>query len=292
MSGPVPRCTIARAVHIEGLGLFMGGPVSVEIEPASPETGGPGGIVFTTPEGDFAASVDRIDGRPAHPAFAQMPPRSTSLALMPSAEPIHTVEHLLSAFAGLGVTDAVVRVTGGELPIGGGSAWLFAEPMIDAGLVRMDGWVEPVVVTEPIVVEDGDTSVRLEPAGGVSFEYHLDYGPGSPVPGGVARWDGSAEAYTQGIARARTFCLQQEAEALHAAGLFTNLTPRDMLVFGAGGPIENELLFEDEPARHKLLDLIGDLALVGRPIVGRVVGVKSGHALNREAARRLAASVG
>jgi UDP-3-O-acyl-N-acetylglucosamine deacetylase len=76
---------------------------------------------------------------------------------------------------------------------------------------------------------------------------------------------------------------------MHAMGLFEHLTPRDMLVFGADGPIDNELRFEDEPARHKLLDLIGDLSLAGRPVLGRVVAERSGHALTHEAVRRLLA---
>jgi UDP-3-O-acyl-N-acetylglucosamine deacetylase len=281
------RRTLAAPVRVEGTGLFTGAPASVEFGPAPP--GGAEGIVLESGGERFAVSVWRIDERPAHPAFAQMPPRSTALSASPDAAPVHTVEHALAALSGLAVTDAVVRIDGGELPIGDGSAELFTTPLAEAGFVELPGAIEPVVLDEPIVVEERGASVRLEPAESCSFEYRLDYGPGAPVPAGVAAWDGSPDAFARGIAPARTFCLQQEAEALHAMGLFRSLTPRDMLVFGAGGPIDNELRFPDEPARHKLLDMVGDLALVGRPIRARIVGERSGHALNREAARRVAA---
>lgn len=286
------RRTLASAVRTEGTGLFTGGPAAVSIEPVAIEPAESGGIVLESGGERFAVSVDRIDERPAHPAFAQMPPRSTALSASPGSPPVHTVEHLLAALAGLGVTDALVRIEGGEIPIGDGSAGLFTQPMFGAGFQELDDGIEPVVVSEPIVVEQGGASVRIEPADAVSFEYRLDYGPGAPIPAGTATWDGSPGSFATDIAPARTFCLQQEAEALHAMGLFTSLTPRDMLVFGGAGPIDNELRFPDEPARHKLLDMVGDLALVGRPIRARIIGERSGHALNREAARRVAALLG
>ena len=286
------RRTLASAVRTEGTGLFTGGPAAVSIEPVAIEPAESGGIVIESGGERFAVSVDRIDERPAHPAFAQMPPRSTALSASPGSPPVHTVEHLLAALAGLGVTDALVRIEGGEIPIGDGSAGLFTGPMLKSGFDEQQDDRGPIVIDEPILVEQGGASVRLEPADALSFEYRLDYGPGAPIPAGTATWDGSPDSFSEQIAPARTFCLQQEAEALHAMGLFTSLTPRDMLVFGGAGPIDNELRFPDEPARHKLLDMVGDLALVGRPIRARIIAERSGHALNREAARRVAALLG
>lgn len=278
------RRTVGASVRVEGFALFTGGPAVVEITPADS-----GGIVIAAGGDVFDATIDHLDSRPAHPAFASMPPRNTSLSATPGSTPVHTVEHLLAALAGLGVTDAVIRVEGGEPPIGDGSAALFTRPMIEAGFRDLPGEIEPIIVRERIVFGDADARVLIEPSEKTEFVYRLDYGPGAPIPAHEAVWDGSASAFAEEIAGARTFCLRAEAEAMHAMGLFRHLTPRDMLVFGDAGPIENELNHPEEPARHKLLDMVGDLALIGRPVRARITGEGSGHALNREAARRVAA---
>lgn len=279
------RRTLASPVRIDGVGLFTGAPASVEIAPAER-----GGIVFETGSGRVEAVIASLSREVAHPAFAQMPPRNTTLA--GAGGVVHTVEHLMAALAGLGVTDAVIRTGSGELPIGDGSSGLFVDPVLDAGLRELSESVEPIRVTETMRAERDGASVTIEPADRTEYIYRLDYGEGSPVPPGEAVWDGSAEMFASAVAPARTFCLRAEAEAMHAMGLFEHLTPRDMLVFGEHGPIENTLRFPDEPARHKLLDLIGDLALAGRPVLGRVVAERSGHALNHEAAGMLASLVG
>src|SRR5690606_8732256 len=146
-------------------------------------------------------------------------------------------------------------------------------------------------VAEPVTVSRGEASITALPrqTSGWSVRYELDYGPGGPMLPQAAVWDGTAAMYTREIAPARTFCTDREAEAMRRAGLFANLSPREMLVIGPDGPIENTCRFENEPARHKLLDVIGDLSLVGRPIQADIVARRSGHALNHELARLLAA---
>ena len=121
------------------------------------------------------------------------------------------------------------------------------------------------------------------------MSYHLNYSDagGASLPPQSASWDGLAESYYTEIAPARTFSLLSEVEALRALGLFEGFSPKELLVLGPSGPIENEWRFENEPARHKLLDLIGDLALAGGPIRGRITAMRSGHALNHELARVL-----
>lgn len=288
MNGPVeiPRQTVRTAVRIEGVGLFTGSGAGATIEPSDS-----GGIVFVRAGRSIPATIGHLSSEPAHPAFAQMPPRNTSVGAEGGV--VHTVEHVLAALAGLGITDALVRMDGDELPIGDGSASLFTDPIVDAG-VRTIGetTIEPVTVREPIRIESGSASITIEPSEHALYVYCLDYGDGSPIPSGDAVWDGTPGQFAQQIAPARTFCLQAEAEAMHGAGLFEHLTPRDMLVFGPDGPIDNTLRFPDEPARHKLLDLIGDLSLVGRPLRARVIAERSGHALNHEAARRVLALAG
>ncbi|USO00205.1 MAG: UDP-3-O-acyl-N-acetylglucosamine deacetylase [Phycisphaeraceae bacterium] len=280
------RRTLAHPVRVEGFALFTGGPASVGFIPAPS-----GGIMIDAGGGAFPATIGHLDPRPAHPAFASMPPRNTSLAATPDAPPVHTVEHVLAALAGLGITDAVVRVEGGEPPIGDGSAALFTRPMLDVGFRELPGAIEPLIVRERFEFGSGDARIVIEPADRTEFVYRLDYGPRAPIPPHEATWDGAPTSFASEIAPARTFCLAAEAQAMHAMGLFKHLTPSDMLVFGGGGPIDNTLHHPAEPARHKLLDMVGDLSLVGRPILARITGIGSGHALNREAARMLAGLV-
>jgi UDP-3-O-acyl-N-acetylglucosamine deacetylase len=150
------------------------------------------------------------------------------------------------------------------------------------------------VITREVVVERGGARIVAGPRTGAGclFRYELDYGPAAPIAAQSASWDSgtpdAAEVYEREVAPARTFCTEAEARAFRAAGLFGDRSPRDMLVIGEEGPIDNAYRFENEPARHKLLDLIGDLALVGRPLHGEVVAMRSGHALNHELAAALA----
>jgi UDP-3-O-acyl-N-acetylglucosamine deacetylase len=223
-----------------------------------------------------------------------------------------TVEHLLSALTGLGITDAAVEVYGPEVPIGDGSAAFIAGALRRAGVRPLGESVEPMVLRREVAVGTGSGGrivARPRPEPGCSYTYELDYGPGAPLAPQRASWiqDGatqdsglrdsgppdsglsrSARLYLSDIAPARTFCLQKEAEQMRAAGMFKDLSPGEMLVIGEHGPIENEYRFENEPARHKLLDLIGDLALVGRPIQAEIIATRAGHALNQELARVLA----
>lgn len=286
------RATVAAPVRVEGVGLFTSEASAVTIEPAIPERpDAPAGIVFAIGDAIIPATIAYLSATPAHAAFAELPGRNS--AIEAHGLVVHTVEHLLAALVGLGITDALVRIEGGEIPIGDGSADLFVRPILDAGLrplTRAEP-ATPIRVRTPIRAERDGASVTIEPSDHPEFVYRLDYGAASPIPPGEATWMGGPDEFARTIAPARTFCLESEAQAMHAMGLFAHLTPRDMLVFGHGGPIDNEMRFADEPARHKLLDLIGDLSLAGRPICARVVAERSGHALNHEAARRLVALV-
>lgn len=294
------RCTLAQPAATRGEGLFTARAVMLALRPAPAGTG----VVFRrvdlpgTPE--IPATIDRLSAEPIHPAFADIPPRCSCLVQDPSEvlgdgppARVGTVEHLLGALAGLGITDAIIELDAEEVPIFDGSAGPLAMIIEPA---ELDQTIEPIVVTRRVVVEDESgrivASPRAEP--GCVYRYELDYGPHPAIPPQCASWTtlhdaGSAGAFVRSVAPARTFSLEAEARALKAAGLFPRLTPREMLVLGPMGPIDNALRFEDEPARHKLLDLIGDLALVGRPIQASIVAQRSGHALNHALAARLAA---
>jgi len=272
-----PRRTLARDASVSGVGLFTAAPAHCTIRPAEPGSGVSFRRLDAPDTPPFPALRASLSDVPVHPAFRAIDPRCTTLG-PPGAE-VATAEHLLSALAGLGVTDALVEVRGPELPILDGSAAPFVRAILDAGLRDADPPPAPITLRAPVVVEDRGATITAEPADAFSASYALDYGPGAPIPPQRAAWSGNPAAYAEQIAPARTFCLRAEAEAMRAAGLFAHLTTRDMLVLDASGPIDNALRFPDEPARHKLLDLIGDLALLGRPLLARVHAGRSGHAL-------------
>jgi UDP-3-O-acyl N-acetylglucosamine deacetylase len=279
-----------RPAELTGHGLFTGRPALLRIQPAVAGCG----ITFRRTDVKDAPLIPaRIEALAPHPTG--MPARSTNLAApgMPHAG-IMTVEHLLSALAGMGSADCLVEIDGPEVPIGDGSASPFVEAIRRAGINRDAPPPAPLTLDREIIVEAGDARIVARPRSrpGFCFTYQLDYGAGPILPQS-ATFEGdntpaAADTYAAQIAPARTFCLEREAQAMRAMGLFTNLMPRDMLVFGERGPIDNELRFDNEPARHKLLDLIGDLALAGRPLQIDVVATRSGHSLNHALARELA----
>lgn len=291
------RRTLARPAHLAGITLFTAVHTSVEIAPAPAGTG---------------LSFRRTD----HPDTRPIPARADHLAPEPrrtvlSAEPasrnaatVQTVEHILSALAGLGITDAMIHVDGPEIPLADGSARPFVDAVLAAGVIDLAGPpLSPITPASHVFVEDS-TGARIDAyppdAPGLSLEYRLAYdasiAPWAPSLAQSATLDlplsipaDASSPYAATIAPARTFSLAPEAQFLRAQGLFGHLDPEQMLVIGERGPLHNSYRFPNELARHKLLDLLGDLALTGRPLHARVVASRSGHALNHALARRLLA---
>lgn len=286
----ITRRTIAHPESFSGITLFTGVQTSITIRPASA-----GGIIFRR--------VD-LPGEPAIPAtVAHIVPESrrTVLSANPAdktAPTIQTTEHLMSALAGLGITDALIDLSGPELPIGDGSSRPFVDALLAAGHVSLGPSPTPIAtVTTPIILDDGKSllEARPRPAAarpGLDLTYILEYPPGAPIPAQSASifipLDAPAQGYAADVAPARTFCLAQEAQAMRQMGFFAHLTPREMLVIGPHGPIDNTYRFDNEPARHKLLDLLGDLALAARPVNATITATKTGHAHNHALARALA----
>lgn len=277
MSTILQQRTVGAPTKISGRGLFTGQSVTATIHPADADSG----ISFKRsdlPGGEpIPAHVDHVVSRP----------RRTALQMGDAV--VETVEHCLSGLVGLGVDNALVEVDGPELPAGDGSAMPFVTAIENAGTVEQDAPRRTLVVTEPITIREGDAMIAAFPNGGAGMDvlYDLDYGPSSVIGRQIHAFTLEPESYTEKIAPARTFSTLADAEKLREAGLFTHLTPKEMLVIGESGPIDNAFRFEDEPVRHKLLDLIGDLALVGRPLCGRVVASRSGHHLNQRMAKAL-----
>ena len=279
------RVTLAQPATLVGTGLFSAIHSRLTIAPIDQT-----GIVFDLMGTRIPAHIDALSLRPVHPVFAQLKPRCTSVGT--DTNSVATIEHLMSALTGLGITDALITIESDEphteIPILDGSAKPFVDAILDAGLQQLDKTIEPLIVHEPITVVDGNASITIEPSGTPEYTYHIDY-PDTPIGSASVTWSGDRDEYINHIAPARTFSLQHEAQQMQAAGLFTHLTTSDMLVIGPDGPIDNAFRLPDECARHKLLDLIGDLALIGRPLLGRVTATRSGHALAHEAARALLA---
>ncbi|MEM6330422.1 MAG: UDP-3-O-acyl-N-acetylglucosamine deacetylase [Planctomycetota bacterium] len=277
MTSARPQHTLARPATVAGLGYWSGRAVSIEFRPA------PAGAGLRFVRDDLSPPV----GLAATVAHQQPADRRT--VLVSGAARVEMVEHVLAALHGLGVDNCEVGVTGPELPGCDGSALAFVEAIADAGLVAQDSVADPLVVKQPLRCAAGDGWIEARPAigDGLSVEYNLDYGPGAAIH---AQWfvtDVTPMSFAAELAPARTFVLQEEAEHIRSQGLAQHVTAKDLLIFGPDGPIDNTLRYPDECARHKALDVVGDLALLGRPLVGHVVACRSGHRLNAELVRAL-----
>ncbi len=276
------RITLNDAVRFSGIGLFSAEPTSLTITPSNT----PSGLVFQHNNTTIPAHINNLSSLPVHPAFAKMSPRCTSIC--DQQINIATIEHVLSAFTGLGITDALIEIDSKnaqcEIPILDGSSLEFVNAIQAVGTHELDSTVEPIIITKTIHIEDADSSITLEPAGAVSYSYTLDY-PDAAIENATVTWNGDSNDYANRIAIARTFCLKHEADAMQSVGMFAHLSTKDMLVIDNAGPINNTLRHKHECALHKLLDLIGDLTLVGQPLRAKVVAIKSGHAMAHRAAR-------
>lgn len=256
------RLTVANSIEISGPGLHSGQPVRVQIHP------GQSGIAFRQ-------GGTRWQAEPTNISITQ---RCTRLG------EINTIEHLMSAFAGLGITDAEVECEGGELPAAGGSARRYVDEILTVGLDTL-GTLE---VTQPFarVFHKGDQHSIAIGAGSGHWRY--DFVTSDCWPGKQS-FEATICPTTFGeqIAPARTFVFEEELGGIKAAGLGQGLDDTTALILGKNGYV-NASLFPDEAARHKLLDLIGDLYLSGVPICAiDVIAERSGHTANVEAAARL-----
>lgn len=269
--------TLAGAATISGRGLFTGAAVTATLRPAEADTG----FVFIR--------TDLPGSKPIPGRVEYVVSRLRHTTLQRGEAIVETTEHCLSALTGMGVDNAIIELDAPELPSGDGSAKPYAEAIAVAGLVELKAFRRPVVVTEPITLREGDAMIAALPttSGGMDMLYDLDYGDSTPIARQIHAYTLDAETYRTRIAPARTFTYRQEAQQARDSGLFPHVSPSDVLIIDESGPVQNIYRFPDEPVRHKLLDLIGDLALVGRPVNARILASKSGHALNQRLAREL-----
>ena len=243
--------------------------MSVEFRSAPPNTG----IVFVRSDlpgcPRVSANVDhRIDS-----------PRRTTL--VDGSCHVEMVEHILAALAGLAIDNCEVHVDRPEMPACDGSSWPYVEALLQVGIQPQAAPARIMWITDIIRVGNEDSWVELRPnVCGFSVQYQLDYGANSPIGRQMLRFDLNPDDFVNQLSSARTFLLHEEAKWLQEQGLGTHVAYRDLLVFGEDGPIDNELRFEDECVRHKILDLVGDFALAGCRIIGQAHAFRSGHRLN------------
>lgn len=279
-SGAVrPRRTLIGPTEtLAGVGLHSGAVASVRLLPAPPGAG----LIFRD-----AQSGQEI---PALAANVSDTSRCTILSM--GGVSVQTVEHLLSALAALGVDDALIETSGGEMPAGDGSAAPFAALIQSVGLRDQPGpTITPLALTRPCLLEgENGSSVVVLPAPTFRATVVLDY-PGHPWIGTQAvTFDADGDDYASDIAPARTFGFLREIDWLQSRGLALGASRDNGVALREDG-YDTPLRFPDELARHKLLDLIGDLSLVGRPVQAHFFAIKPSHALNTRLARRLAETI-
>ncbi|MCH9811371.1 UDP-3-O-acyl-N-acetylglucosamine deacetylase [bacterium] len=268
--------TLAKSVTFSGNGLFTGAQVEVTITPAKAGSG----VSFQR--------ID-IDGAPIISATTDnlfATPRCTILGN--DLFQIVCVEHLLSALSGCGIDNALISLNGGEIPIFDGSALPFVEFFEGAGVVEQEETFLEYHLQEPLFLCDRDMQIIALPSKSLKYSYTLSY-PGHPLLGGqFAQFDPTIDSYKESIAPARTFSPKQEVETLIAQGLLKSASlDHGVILDGAKVMNPEGLRFDNEMARHKVLDTIGDLALTGKKVVASFIGIKSGHALNTAFAKLL-----
>jgi UDP-3-O-acyl-N-acetylglucosamine deacetylase len=231
-----------------------------------------------------------LPGRPrirAHIDQVTGTQRRTTLGYPPAQ--IGLVEHVLAALAGLRIDNCLVELDAPEPPGLDGSARQFAAALLQAGIQRQQEQRAIWCVEESVTLAAGGATLALHPVEepGLWLTYFLDYGPCSSLGRQVHTLQLTTGTFLADLVHCRTFILESEAAELRRQGLGARTTAADLLVFGRHGPIDNELRHANEPARHKILDLVGDLSLLGVDLCGHVVAYRSGHPLNIELTRTL-----
>ncbi|MCM8795137.1 MAG: UDP-3-O-acyl-N-acetylglucosamine deacetylase [Candidatus Omnitrophica bacterium] len=269
--------TIAREVTLKGLGLHTANPVTLALKPAEPDAGINFIRIDLPQRPKIKASIDYL-------LDSVHAPRRTSLGK--DYVQIHTVEHLMSALAGLGIDNLYVELNNNELPALDGSSLEFLRAIKDAGIVEQEKEQQYFRLKEPIFVQDRDASIIALPSQEFTVSYTLSYN--HPLIGTeFLEININPQTYEKEIACARTFCLEDEAKDLLLRGLGQGANYENTLVVGRKGIIKNKLRFPDEFVRHKIADLVGDLYLVGIPLRAHIVALRSGHLTNLKLAQKI-----
>jgi UDP-3-O-[3-hydroxymyristoyl] N-acetylglucosamine deacetylase len=269
--------TLKNVIRATGVGLHTGEKVYLTLRPAPVDTG----IIFQRTDLDPVVTV------PARPENVGDTRLSTTLEK--DGTKISTVEHLMSAFAGLGIDNAFVDLSAPEVPIMDGSAGPFVFLLQSAGILEQEKLKQFIRIKKPLLVEDDDKWVKFEPFNGFKVSFAIDFDhPILQNSTQVASVDFSTTSFVKEVSRARTFGFMDDLEALRNAGLAQGGSFDNAIVMDSFHILNDDgLRYDDEFVKHKVLDAIGDLYLLGYPLIGAFSAHKSGHALNNKLLRQL-----
>ena len=269
--------TIKSEGKVRGRGLFGGKEAKVVFRPAPADSG----VVFVRTDVPEAVRINAV--------VTNLAERSRRTTIKKGSVSIETIEHCLAALSAMEIDNVVVEVDGLELPAPGCSCAEYFKVLKRAGVVEQQVSRKEFVISEPVSIVAGDASIYALPYSddGLNITYDLDYSGHTGVGRQIFSCQLTPESFEKNLAPARTFLLEAEAKQFRARGMGIHIGPRDILVINSDGPIKNSFKFPNECARHKIVDLIGDLALVGRAVKGRIVAYKSGHSLNQQLVRKL-----
>ncbi|MBN2312645.1 MAG: UDP-3-O-[3-hydroxymyristoyl] N-acetylglucosamine deacetylase [Sedimentisphaerales bacterium] len=269
--------TIKSEAKIRGRGLFGGKEAKVVFRPAPEDSG----ITFSR--------VDTPEPVRIRATASNLAERSRRTTIRNGTVSIETVEHCLAAVNALEIDNLFIDVYGPELPAPDCSCAEYFKVLKRVGIIEQNVIRKEYVITKPITLTAGDACIYALPHydHGLSLTYDLDYGGHTGIGRQIFSCQLTPENFERHLAPARTFLLEAEAKQFQARGMGSHISPRDLLVISSDGPIKNSYRFPDECVRHKLADLVGDLALAGRAIKGRIVAYKSGHTLNQQLAKKL-----
>lgn len=264
--------TLAKPVSFSGIGLHSGNDVSMTLLPAPPNTG----VVFRRVDLKNRTEI------PAQVEYITETSRSTTIAK--SEVKVQTVEHVLASLAGFRITNAIIEVDSNEPPIADGSSREFCKMILDSGIQEQKEKVEPIVITEAIDYLHDETIMSILPYDGLKITC-----TSSDKSGRFTQFfsiDVTVESWKKEIAHARTFCFYEEIEFLIKNGLIRGGSLENAIVIREDAVLTTEpMRYREEFVRHKILDIIGDLSLIGAPLLGHVVAIKPGHAANCELAK-------
>lgn len=269
--------TLKNVIRATGVGLHTGKKVLLTLRPAAADTG----IIFRR--------ID-LDGYPEIPAHPNnVGDTSMSTTLVHNEIRVSTVEHLLSAMAGLGIDNAYVDISAAEVPIMDGSAGPFVFLLQSAGIEEQNAAKRFIRIKQPVEVVDGEKWVRFEPFDGFKVTFNIDFDhPAFRERAQTATVDFSTTSFVKEVSRARTFGFMRDLEQLQARNLALGGSMENAIVVDDYRILnEDGLRYDDEFVKHKVLDAIGDLYLLGHSLIGAFSGHKSGHALNNRLLREL-----
>ena len=268
------RKTIKSTIEISGIGLHKGEEIKLTLKPS--ENNDERGIIFKRIDVSGKNNVIKVDYRNLFDLE-----RGTNIRNEDDVK-VHTIEHFLSSLSITGVTDILVEISGNELPILDGSSAGFVEKLLEAGIVELNEEIEPVIITEPVIFSDEKAGkyVMALPYDGFKISYTIDFNH-SFLKSQYYELEVNLENYIENIAKCRTFAFDYEIDFLKKNNLALGGSLENAVVVGEEGPLNPEgLRYPDEFVRHKILDIIGDLYVLGTSIKAHIIAIKAGHYVN------------